>query len=148
MIDRNVLFSKMDQLQRHLARVKENNQISYEDFIADRNISDILLFNIGQAIQNCIDIAAHVVSDENLGIAGSNTELFELLQENSFIDLKVSEMMIKVVGFRNVIAHEYIRLDWERAYQVVTHRYRDLELFAHAILRKYGLIFRDDRAVS
>ncbi len=139
MVNSDVLLAKAGQLKKHLDRVREDNRITHDEFVKDRRLADALLFNIELAIQNCIDIASHVVSDENLGLAGSNTELFHLLQENGFIDAQTAERMIGAVGFRNVIAHEYVHLDWDTAYKVVTHRYRDLENFAREILRKFNL---------
>jgi len=59
------------------------------------------------AIQNCLDIAAHIISDENFGVPGSNNEMFYLLEDNGYIKKDLTEKMVKAVGFRNLIVHEY-----------------------------------------
>lgn len=74
-----------------------------------------------------------------MGVAGSNTEFFHLLLENALIDTQTADRMIRAVGFRNVIAHEYVHLDWDMAYKVVTLHYRDLEDFAREILKNFKL---------
>ena len=49
------------------------------------------LFNIQLAVQNCIDIAAHIISDEDLGIPGSTNEMFYMLEENGYLTRDITE---------------------------------------------------------
>jgi uncharacterized protein YutE (UPF0331/DUF86 family) len=63
------------------------------------------------AVQNCIDIAAHIVSEEGFGVPGSTNEMFYLLEENGYLDVELTERMVKSVGFRNLIDHEYGKLE-------------------------------------
>lgn len=139
MIDRDVLSIKIAVFKRHLSRIREKNRISFEQFASDKDIQDILLFNLGQAIQNCIDIASHIVSQEDRGVVGSYCELFYFLQDKGIIDAELADKMAGAVGFRNIITHEYARLDLRTAYDVVTNRYHDLERFVQNTLVHFGL---------
>lgn len=38
-------------MKRHLARVREDNGISFDEFVKSRRLADALLFNIGLAVQ-------------------------------------------------------------------------------------------------
>ena len=40
------------------------------------------MLNLQQAIQNCIDIAAHIVAENDLGVPGSTAEMFYLLESS------------------------------------------------------------------
>lgn len=109
---------------------------SFEDFLKDQNSQDIILFNLQLAIQNCIDMAAHIVSDENMGIPGSTSEMFYLLEESGYLDHLLTEKMVKAIGLRNLIVHEYGRLDLKRIYDISQKDPHDLELFIQTILKK------------
>ncbi|HEX9756875.1 MAG TPA: DUF86 domain-containing protein [Nitrospiria bacterium] len=79
--------------------------------MADLDRQESILFNLQMAVQNCIDIAAHIVSEEGFGVPGSTNEMFYLLEENGYLDVELTERMVKSVGFRNLIDHEYGKLE-------------------------------------
>ena len=91
------------------------------------------------AVQICIDIAAHIVSDEGLGVPGSTSELFYFLEENGFLDPQTTDKMVKAVGFRNLVVHEYGKLDLEEAFEVAQEDIKDLDEFLISIFNKLGL---------
>ena len=72
------------------------------------------------AVQNCIDIAAHIISEEELGIAGSTNEMFYILQENGYLSPELTENMVAAVGFRNLVVHEYGNIELRQVYQIAT----------------------------
>jgi uncharacterized protein YutE (UPF0331/DUF86 family) len=87
-------------------------------------------------IQNCIDIAAHIVSDEDLGIVGSTNELFYALQKNGYLDAALTEKMVASVGFRNLIVHEYGNVDLKKVYKISNQALDDLEDYLRALFEK------------
>ncbi|GKT11000.1 DUF86 domain-containing protein [Desulforhabdus sp. TSK] len=113
MVNKRVLSSKTDAARRHVARIVEKRQVGLPVFIEDLDRQESILFNFQMAIQSCIDIASHVVAEEELGIAGSTNELFYLLEENGIIPTALAERMVQAVGFRNLIVHEYGRVNLE-----------------------------------
>ena len=90
------------------------------------------------AIQNCIDMAAHIVSEEGLGVAGSTNELFYLLEDQGIIDIGLTEKMIRAVGFRNLVVHEYGKVDLEVVFRVAHENVADLKEFARALTGRFG----------
>jgi uncharacterized protein YutE (UPF0331/DUF86 family) len=118
MVNREIFWKKLSTLETHLARVRLKRDVSMEDLRGDLDRQESILFNLQMAIQNCIDMAAHVVSDEEMGIAGSTHELFYLLQDRQVIDSFLAEKLVKAVGFRNILVHEYGRVDLNIVYRV------------------------------
>ncbi len=92
------------------------------------------------AIQNCIDIAAHIVSEEGLGIPGSTNEMFYLLEENGYLNNELTEKMVKAVGFRNLIVHEYGKIDLEQVFEVAQEDIGDLNEYLVLIFQSLGLV--------
>ena len=76
MVDRNIILAKAGSLKRHLSRVEEKRDIDLRTFLKDIDRQESIIFNLQMAIQNCIDIAAHIVSDEGFGVPGSTSEIF------------------------------------------------------------------------
>lgn len=138
MVDKAVFVAKVAQIEKCLNRVKSRRPASLEQFVTDVDSQDVVLFNLMQAIQGCIDLAAHVVSDEGYGMAGSMQEFFYLLQENRVISLELAEQMAKAVGFRNLVAHEYAKLDLGQIYAIATDGLKDIEAFLRAMVGRFA----------
>lgn len=136
MIDKDVILAKIGSVKKYLKRIKNVSKISLQTFLNDIDVQDIILFNIQLAVQNCIDIAAHIVSQEDMGMPGSTNEMFYLLEDNNYINNLLTEKMVKAVGFRNLIVHEYGKLDLKRAYDISQNNINDLNDFLKEILKK------------
>ena len=102
-------------------------------------MQESVLFNLQMSIQNCLDIAAHIIGDECLGVPGSNSEMFYILEENGYIDTEITEKMIKAVGFRNLIVHEYAKLDLALVHKAARQDVKDLNAYLKAVFNKAGI---------
>ncbi len=136
MVDKDIVLAKSSAVKKHIKRIKDLPFKDFQEFQNNSDYQDILLFNIQLAVQNCIDIAAHMISDENMGIPGSTNEMFYLLEENGYLTRDITEKMVKAVGFRNLIVHEYVNLKLERVYEISKKDIHDLEIFIKQILLK------------
>lgn len=136
MVDKDVILAKIGSIRKYLKRINNVSNITLEVFLDDINVQDIILFNIQLAVQNCIAIAAHIVSEEDMGIPGSANELFYFLEENKYINNLLTEKMVKAIGFRNLIVHEYGKLDLKRAYDISQNDINDLNDFLKVITKK------------
>lgn len=136
MIDKDIVLNKANKVEHHLRRIREKRVLSLEEFLVDLDCQEILLFNLQMAVQNCIDIAAHIISEEELGIAGSTNEMFYILQENGYIRPILTENMVAAVGLRNLVVHEYGNIDLKQVYQIANQDIDDLEDFVRAVLKK------------
>ena len=79
MVNKRVLAAKCSAIEHHLARVVDKRQIDLEVFLKDLDRQESILFNLQMAVQNCIDMAAHVVSDEER----AHSLFFEIASYNS-----------------------------------------------------------------
>ena len=81
MVNREVVVAKIANIHKSLGRLKEKQGVDLKSFSMDRDIQDIVLLNLQTAIQGCIDIASHIISDNNWGVPGSLAGSFDLLCE-------------------------------------------------------------------
>jgi uncharacterized protein YutE (UPF0331/DUF86 family) len=139
LIDKDILLSKADRVHRHVRRIKEKRPATLQEFFSALDLQDIVLFNLQMAIQNCIDMASHVISDEGLGMPGSTNEMFYMLQENGYVSRELAEKMVAAVGFRNLVVHEYAKLDLEEVYKISRDHTDDLLEFLKALFKRAGL---------
>ena len=139
MVDKDVLFGKISSMNKHLDRVKKQSALPLDRFLSSPDAQDIVLFNLHLAVQSCIDMAAHIVSEQGLGVAGSTSELFYFLEEQGVLDAVLCEKMTRAVGLRNLIVHEYGRLDMAQIHAACRHDVQDLSDFAAAMMTAFTL---------
>ena len=129
MVDHDLVISKAGSIRRHLRRISEKGRVNVETFLSDIDRQEVISFNLHLAVENCTDLAAHIISEEGLGVPGSASEMFYLLEENGYLNMQLTEKMIKAVGLGNLIVHEYDKIDLNRLFDIVRRDTKDINDF-------------------
>ena len=139
MVDKDIVLAKAGSVKRHLSRIVEKRNIDLKTFKEDIDRQASILFNLQMAVQSCIDLAAHLISEEGLGVPGSTSEMFYTLEENGYLDADITEKMVKAVSFRNLMVHEYGKIELDQVFEVAQKDIQDLNEYLKAIFLKLGL---------
>ena len=139
MVDHDLVLAKAGLIRRHLRRIKEKGGLDLEAFLNDLDRQEVISFNLHLAIENCTDLAAHIISEEGLGVPGSASEMFYLLEDSGYINSQLTEKMIKAVGLRNLIVHEYDKIDLTRLFEIVLKDTKDINDFIASIFKRLGI---------
>lgn len=83
------------------------------------------------------DIAVYIVADENLGSPDSMYRAFEILHREGYISKNDLVIYKNMVGFRNILAHEYINLDKKIVCDVMNGSLKDFERFIALVHRNF-----------
>lgn len=109
-MDRDVILEKINSIQRCLStihRATANNLDALDDII----IQDAVVLNIQRAVQLCIDMSSYLIANFKLGLPSTLKECFLLLQDNKILNAEITAKMLKMIGFRNIVVHEYQKLN-------------------------------------
>lgn len=138
MIDKDVVFEKVNRIQNCLQRIYKtvSGDVSRLD---SYDTQDIVTLNLQRAIQLIIDLAAHVVRSESFGMPQTLKENFHLLWQNKIIDTSLKEKMEHMVGFRNVAVHDYESINPAILKSIVQNHLKDIEEFYTVLLKQYKL---------
>ena len=139
MVDLDLVLAKAGLIRRHLRRIKEKGGVDLEAFLSDLDRQEVISFNLHLAIENCTDLASHIISEEGLGVPGSASEMFYLLEDSGYINSQLTEKMIKAVGLRNLIVHEYDKIDLNRLFEIVLKDTKDINDFIASIFKRLGI---------
>jgi len=74
-----------------------------------------------------------VISFKNLRKPTTTSEAFYILEEEKIIKKRLTEELVKMVGFRNIMAHDYEKVDYNIVYDVLTNKLKDIEKFLKTI---------------
>ena len=139
MVDRDLIIVKAASIRTHLDRIAAKTQVDFQVFLGDVDRQDVVSFNLHLAVENCIDIAAHIISENGWGVPGSASEMFYLLETKGILDPELTERMVKAIGLRNLIVHEYGNIDLKRLFSTVRKDLNDLNSFLSIIFQKLDI---------
>lgn len=104
-------------------------------FERDHLKQDAIAMNLQRACELCIDIANHLIKTKKLGLPQDSRECFALLQRGGLIDARMATALQAMVGFRNILVHEYKNLDLKVVVDIIEHRLHGLIDFADLALK-------------
>ncbi|MBI4330241.1 MAG: DUF86 domain-containing protein [Chloroflexi bacterium] len=97
-----------------------------ENDITLRGAVERYLYLVTQAT---IDVAEAIIAFKNFRRPGTYADAFHILKEEGFLSAALTDKLVKMVGFRNVIAHDYSSLDFRIVHDVMMHGLDDIEAF-------------------
>ena len=128
----NGIERRLDELSERLARLEPLRAKSRAEFDEDPYLRDIVERNLEIAIQCCIDISHRLIALENAQKPSDYYEAIIRLSELGILSTDFASRLAPIAGFRNILAHEYLKVDWDLVYSNL-QRLDDLERFADFI---------------
>ena len=87
------------------------------------------------ACECCLDTSAHIVSRMGYREPRDNKDMFNILFENQVISEPVCTAMVKMAKFRNIVIHDYARIDPEIVIGILKKNLTDFKLFARDVIQ-------------
>jgi len=103
-------------------------------------ISDFHLFGnteryLQLAVQVIIDVSHLIIIDLGLKRPEDNYEAISILFENKIISENLVRKLTKMIGLRNILVHEYGKIDRRKIYEILKEQIGDLEEFKKQIIK-------------
>lgn len=133
-MDRLIIERKLDSLWRCLERVRSRTPANASDLLNDLDLQDVLVLNLSRAVQICVDVAVHILSERKQPPPETMGKAFELLAQEGLLDTELAQRLKKSVGFRNLAVHNYEAIDWAIVHAIATRHLVDFEAFAKAVM--------------
>lgn len=133
-IDGNVIRELLNYLEGEIKDLQDS-QISLSSLDTDNLLRDATKYRIQVAIEIVINISEHLVAGLNLGQPEYARDLFPLLEKAQIIDQDLADKLSKAVGLRNILVHQYQKVNLEILVFSATQGLEDLRKFAYAVNR-------------
>ena len=133
-MDKDVVLNKLESLRRCVVRVQDKTPESLDLLMNDCDLQDIIVLNLERAVQICVDIGLHIISDVEIPVPDNMAQTFTSLKNAGYLDAATAERMIKAVGFRNTAVHAYQEIDWEIVYRIITEHVNDFRDFSRQMM--------------
>jgi len=132
-IDRERTLAKLDELDGYLVELRSVAPATLQEYrtVEKRRSCERLL---QLSIETAVDVCSLLVAGLRLGLPGEENDLFEKLAEREVISRPMADLLRRMKGMRNILVHEYGRVDDELIFDAVTHRLGDFDRLKREIL--------------
>ncbi|TCL68463.1 uncharacterized protein YutE (UPF0331/DUF86 family) [Hydrogenispora ethanolica] len=135
MVDSNLLKNKLAQLADYLADLQDSQTVSLDLYRNDKKTRRYIERTLHLAIECCLDIGSHIIADNGWREPVDNKDVFAVLAENGVFSQELVPRLQKMAQFRNVLVHDYAKIDPDIVYRVLTQNLPDIREFIRAVER-------------
>lgn len=132
-----IIENKISSIKKYLKileRYQSHSRNEIENNVDTRGMIERYLY---LAAQSAIDLAEATISFKKLRKPTTMSDAFYILQEEGIISLALAKKMAGMAGFRNVIAHDYEKINYDIVYNVLHKGLKDIEEFVESVETKF-----------
>ncbi|OGG17353.1 hypothetical protein A3D78_04020 [Candidatus Gottesmanbacteria bacterium RIFCSPHIGHO2_02_FULL_39_14] len=135
MLDQYKIKTRIEEIRQTVKSLERDfKHLPEEKLITDQIIYRAAERNLEIAIQCIIDISNHIISQ--LGLERprkENKEIFLILAKEKIIPMEFAKKIMTMVGYRNILVHEYLNVERHYTYVNIQENLRDFGKFAKYI---------------
>jgi uncharacterized protein YutE (UPF0331/DUF86 family) len=130
---KEVIESRLRELENCLRKLGKIAELDLEAYLEEELGQDATERNPQIAIQCVLDIGTHIIAGEGFKTPSSNEEVIKILGEEGILPIEFARNLQGMASLRNLLVHEYLEINNERIYSLITRRREDFIRFAEYI---------------
>lgn len=132
----DVVLNKKESIERCIKQVRLYYGLASDlPFEKDYFKQDAIAANLQRMAEQAIDLANHVVKKRKLGLPKDSRDSFDLLARAGAIPAALAVKLKGMIGFRNVMVHEYREMDPEIMKDIIENHLDDLIEFTNQVMK-------------
>jgi uncharacterized protein YutE (UPF0331/DUF86 family) len=128
-----LVAKKLAVLDEHLRRLRGRRPTTLEAFVEDTLVQDAVAMGVLVVVQEAMDIALHIASDEGWELAATYREAFLVLERHGILSAETAAALGGAAQLRNRIAHGYATMDAARLWTELPSGMAAFAAFASAV---------------
>lgn len=134
MID-DIVLNKKERIERCILQINKYYALNQESLFEDDFFKqDAIGINLQRLCELTIDLANHIVKKYKLGLPKESKTSFEILSREKIIPENLAKEMIGMIGFRNILVHEYQKVDLGIMKSIIENHLNDFISFTNCLL--------------
>lgn len=138
MINPEIINERLEEINGNIRLLEELKSIPKSKFCKDPRIFKLAERCLQISIQAIIDISHHIIIGNNLARPKDNKEAIQIIARHKIINQKFAKAIMPMIGLRNILVHEYLKVDPKLIYGHLQHLkdFRQFQKYILAYLKK------------
>lgn len=133
MIDREVIREKFQELNRYLKELNDLKDMSWNEFSSSLRKQWMVFHGLQLCIQLVMDAGNHILAEMGENQIEDYADIIDKLGEKNIIPSEFAQAIRGMAGLRNILIHEYTRIDLNKIYEIFQNRLEDFHNFINYI---------------
>jgi uncharacterized protein YutE (UPF0331/DUF86 family) len=121
-------------LSEHVNALKALRDTTLEEYTGNPILRGYVERTLQVCAQICLDVGGHLVAELGLRPPADVRDVFVILHEEGIVPDDLLPELADMVGFRNLIVHDYARVDDRLVHAVLQEHVTDFARFASAVI--------------
>lgn len=122
MVSRLIVTERLEKLGGYLKTLQAVQKYDLKRFKDDPFIHGAAERYLHLSIECLLDIGNHIIADRGYPKPETYADIFRILAEEAVIPQDLLQEVEGMAAFRNLLVHDYVRLDRDRVYRVITEK--------------------------
>jgi uncharacterized protein YutE (UPF0331/DUF86 family) len=132
LVRKDLIAARLERLRHYIKTLKSIREFGLETFKKDVYLHATAERYLHLSIESLLDIGTHIIADLGLKKPDTYSEIFEILADEGVISESLLREMEGMAGFRNILVHDYFRLDLDQVYKILQKKLESMEKLAEA----------------
>ena len=124
----------MKLLNEYTNDLEELQTVDFTTYVENKLIHRTVEQALHLAVEACLDTGQQIIAQEGFRIPEDNKDVFIVLSEEDAVPNSLFPNLIAMAKFRNLIVHDYARIDNQVIFGVLKEQLGDLNTFAQATI--------------
>lgn len=135
MLRPEILRKRLDKLDTYLEFLDRAQEYEKKAFMETPEYYGSVERFLHLSIETLNDMANHVIAAKELGFIDQYSDIPEHFANEQWIDEEMQEIWTKMIGFRNILVHDYLEVDREMVYEILQNNLDDLKKLKKVFVR-------------
>ena len=138
----NRINEKIKEVQEYLEKLDEIKTLTLEEYLRNFKVK-LMCERCVEIIIECLtDLAFLVIKEKKLNTPTDDKQAFDILKEANIISSELAEKLKDAKGMRNILAHEYGKVDDEIVFNAINE---ELEKDASTLISSLKKYFKEEK---
>ncbi|MBI5620549.1 DUF86 domain-containing protein [Candidatus Gottesmanbacteria bacterium] len=124
---------KLEMLETYVSRIRAHAPVTAEELQTNSDKSSIIERNLQLASEVVLDIANQLIAEFRFRTPETYKDSITILGETGVLPKKFAIDFSGIAGFRNILVHNYMEIDYNEVADKANNRLGDFEIFARAV---------------
>jgi uncharacterized protein YutE (UPF0331/DUF86 family) len=132
----DILIERLTLLRNEMQYLKQerDNLRSFKEYVDNVRLRRAVERSLQVSVEASLDIGRRIIAQERFRYPEDNADVFRVLYEEKVVSAQLLSALLEMARFRNLIVHNYARIDDARVYGILNRHLGDFDAFARAIV--------------
>ena len=133
-VDEKIIANRISAMRGYLQNLEELKKYPYEEFTSDFKVHGAAERYLQLAIECIIDIGNHIISALQLRKPERYRDIPFILGEAGVIPQEFAGEVARMIGLRNILIHDYVRVELEKIHSFMQRRLTDFKRYMDYVI--------------